>query len=166
MRVSKIALCCILIAVMVFMLCGCSAKKIDWKLQGAWVTGDGEVMESMELSISGKITMDESGVDTLDLDIRLPDSFRYSFNDIPTLTSHSRKYFSLPYCVVQSYTYDKVANDPVFSCFAISLEKEYAIFNWEDGSDLYLIAAKEPISDPQTILTYFKGFIEEYKIDD
>ena len=166
MRVSKIALCCILIAVMVLMLCGCSAKKIGWKMQGAWVTADGEVMESMELSISGKIHMDESGVDTLDLNIHLPDNFRYSFDDIPTLTSHSRKYFSLPYCVVQSYTYDKVANDLVFSCFALCPEKEYAIFDWNDSNDYFLIASKEPLNDPQTILTYFKSFIEEYKIDD
>ena len=166
MKISKIVLCCILIAVMVLMLCGCSAKKIDWKMQGAWVTADGEVMESMELSISGKMHMDESGVDTLDLTISLPDSFRYSFESNTALTLDYRKHLPLPYCVAHNFTYDKVANDSVFSCFAICPEKEYAIFNWEEGSDLYLIAAKEPISDPQTILTYFKGFIEEYKIDD
>ena len=154
-----------LIATTIFMLCGYSAKKIGWKMQGTWVTGDGEELESMNLSISGKITMDESGVDALDLDIRLPDSFRYSFEDIPTLTSHSRKYFSLPYCVVQSYTYDKVANDLVFSCFAISPDKEYTIFDWNDSNDYFLIASKEPLNDPQTILTYFKGFIEEYNLN-
>ena len=132
-------------------------------MQGAWVTADGEVLESMELAISWKITMDESGVDTLDLNIHIPDNFRYSFDYIPTLTSHSRKYFSLPYCVVQSYTYDKVANDSVFSCFAICPEKEYAIFDWNDSNGYFLIASNEPHNDPQEILTYFKGFIQEYK---
>ena len=163
MKISKIALCCILITTIVFMLCGCSAKKIDWKLQGAWVTGDGEVMESMELSISGKIHMDESGVDTLDLDIRLPDSFRYSFNDISKRTSDYRKYISLPYCVAYSFAYNKVDNDSLAAVFAICPEKEYAIFDLNDSNDYFLIAAKEPLNDPQTILTYFNGFIEEYK---
>ena len=163
MKISKIALCCILIATIVFMLCGCSAKKIDWKMQGAWVTAAGEVMESMELSISGKITMDESGLDTLDLNIRLPDNFRYSFDDLPTLTSHYRKFIPLPYCVSHCIAYNKVDNYSLAAVFAICPEKKYAIFDFNDSNDFYLIASAAPLNEPQTILTYFKGFIEAYK---
>ncbi len=110
-----------------------------------------------------KIHMDESVVDTLDLDIRLPDSFRYSFNDISKHTSDYRKYIYLPYCVAYSFAYNKVDNDSLAAVFAICPEKEYAIFDLNDSNDYFLIAAKEPLNDPQTILTYFNGFIEEYK---
>lgn len=116
-----------LISSMLFLLSGCTAAsstdRIDWKLYGTWITGSCEVKETMELSISGTVTLADDGVDTLELDIVMPQAFRYGYNGAIGCTSESRKYFDLACCVCPYYAYDKVKNGAVFTLCTFFLER-------------------------------------------
>ena len=45
--------------------------------------------------------------------------------------------------------------------YALDLNKEYAIFYWED-SDHYFVASADPNAKPEDIVAHFKEFIEHY----
>ena len=141
-------------------------QKIDWAMTGAMGSGSGEVLRSCNLSISGEITLGKNGKDQLDLNIRFPKLFEYWYDGPAVYTSQSRKYFNTPYPVCPSYAYNRDTNAPDYSVLALCPEKEYAIFNWDDGKDQYLVASTDPNTTPQEILSYFETYIEKFVIDD
>ena len=141
-------------------------QKIDWTMTGAMVSGNGEVLRSCNLSITGDVTLGKNGEDQLDLNIRFPKLFEYWYDGPAVYTSQSRRYFNTPYPVCSSYAYNRDTNDPDYSVFALCPEKEYVIFNWDDGKDQYLVASTDPNVSPQEILSYFATYMEKFNIDD
>lgn len=141
-------------------------SRIDWTMYGYMVSPGEEPISTTDLSVSGTVTYGETGTDVLELDIAFPQTARYRYDGPTAYYSQSRDIWGLGYFVCASYSYDSSANASVFSCFAVSLDKEYVIFNWEDGQDLYLVASTDPETDPHDILAYFQIFREKYAVDD
>lgn len=141
-------------------------SRIDWTMYGYMVSPGEEPISTTDLSVSGTVTYGETGTDVLKLDIAFPQTARYRYDGPTAYYSQSRDIWGLGYFVCASYSYDSSANASVFSCFAVSLDKEYVIFNWEDGQDLYLVASTDPETDPHDILAYFQIFREKYAVDD
>lgn len=141
--------------------------QIDWTMYGTWVTAEAVTVQKVDFSIAGTVTENRDGVDVLDVNIDFPDSFNYGFEGRhDPYTSQSGKKFGLEYYVCATYCYDRNLNVGVFSYFALSTEREFAIFYWENYPTHFLVASKDPNADPAEILSYFQECIEKYHLGD
>lgn len=136
--------------------------KVNWQMNGTLVTSDGTVIETMELSIVGKIHKDPNKRDILTLDITLPDDFPYSFKgrDIPEFYSSSDEIDEFPYYVCSGYTYDKSENAPVLCSFALDEERGWAIFCWPNQPEQYLVCSTTADVNADEIITHFQAFLD------
>ena len=141
------------------------ANRINWSLDGTWISADGTASSTASGSIFGTVQLGDTGEDTLDLNITFTEGCNYQYINPTSYSSESRKYLKVPYCVCPLYSYSKGKNDSVFSYIGISLDKEYVIFHWEDKEDLYLVASTDPDTDPKDILSYFEVFVQTYPRD-
>ena len=143
------------------------ASNINWTMQGYLVTADGQVQEELEFSAKGTI-LDYEGegerFDRIKLAFRFPDSFRYASDEsaVEYLSDDTvRDFYS--YFVSSGFSYDKSDNKSVALAFALDADKEYLIMQWDDDSDLYLVAAVDQ-TQPTQLLEHFKMFVEEFHI--
>ena len=141
------------------------ANRINWNLDGTWISADGTASSTATGSIFGNVQLGDTGEDTLDLNITFTEGCNYQYTNPTSYSSESRKYLKVPYCVCPLYSYSKDKNASVFSYIGISLDKEYVIFHWEDQKDLYLVASTDPDTDPKDILSYFEVFVQTYPSD-
>lgn len=137
---------------------------VDYTMQAALITADGEVKETLQVTVQGNIYGDRDKQPRMELAISTPDSFRYRYHapNEGTATSISGVYDTLPYYVWLGYSYDTLADSAVFSSCAMSVEKEFLIMDWDDGESLYLVAATDPSVDFVSILEWFKGYLDLY----
>ena len=149
----------------------------DWTMYGIVVDSVGNPVNYAhyyleDFSVSCTIDPQKDNSAEMTLRIVLPESFQYMFEKAsePDATteyySNNRKFTDEPYYVMHSYSYDRRANESVFTNIGLCTQKEYMIFNWEDGEDLYLVASTDPNTEPNDILQYFRIFREMYAIDD
>ena len=137
---------------------------IDYTMQAALITADGQVTESLQITVQGSIYGDKDKQPQLELAIVTPDSFRYRYHtpDEGIATSISGVYDDLPYYVWLVYGYDTKSDKAIFSSCAMSVEKEFLIIDWDDGEDLYLVAAADPTEDFASVLEYFEDYMKLY----
>lgn len=150
------------------------SAQIDWNMYAVWVDQEGNVQRGEEpfmFSLQCAI-YDRGGTSATELDyvFTFPENFRYEIK-IPSngpAPANGPKMTGYPYYVSFGYVYDFQIVDYTFAYWAMSLEKEWMIFEWEyyDGSEkdpgAYLIAFRDPNANPQEILTYFQGFLDSY----
>ncbi len=138
-----------------------STEPVALTMQGYVLNTDGSVQETIEVGVVGtaQYYRDVDRRDELDVEIQLPDSFRYQFSrDDPP-------YYRLPgmdstqsifeFC---AFGYDKIADESEFFYFALDTELGYLVMNWQKGTTFpvsYLVAAADPSVTPQEILDHF-----------
>ena len=132
---------------------------VQWTMHGSIVSSDAQVQKELELSIAGQIHDLADDTDTLDLAFTFPEDFPYMSEETFSYPRIGEMEFPHPYYVAASFMYDKDENQSDFFIFAVSREKEYAIFSWETHPGVFLVAATDPHADPAEILDYFKDFI-------
>lgn len=162
----------IFVGALCFVLGGTVQKKplmeasfvVDYTMQAALINADGEIVETLQITVQGNIYGDSDKQPRMDLTITTPDSFRYRYSkpDAWTATSVSSVYDRLQYYVWMCYSYDTLENNPVFSSCAMSVEKEYLIMDWDDGEPLYLVAATDPKVEFSSILEWFEDYLDLY----
>ncbi len=148
---------------------------IDWEMYAVWVDEHGNVHQGeLPIEFSVQCTFyangKNAGAPALDYTFRFPEDFRYLIEmpDTGTSTAWGPNMTGYPYYITSGYQYDFEKVDYTFGYWAVSLEKEWMIFEWEyfDGGKknpgTYLIASRDPNADPQEILTYFQGFLDSY----
>ena len=152
-------------------------NRIDWTMYGIVVDSAGNQYNYVqyfldEFTVTGTIDDIDFNRAELKLRIVLPETFQYRFEteqDPDRFTeypSYNRAYTGESYYVIHSYSYDRRENQSVMTAIGLCREKEYMIFNWDDGKDLYLVASTDPDTTPTEILEYFLQFREIYQIDD
>ena len=118
-------------------------------------------MKSIPFTVNGTIDDNYPEEDIANLAIRFSDDYRYRFDDTE-LSTNNRKYDNLSYYVFSVYTYDSYSNAPCWACFAVDVEKQYMIMQWDDRTGQFLVAAQDPDISPEEILKHFQGFIDMY----
>lgn len=141
---------------------------VDYTMQAAVITADGKVTETFQITVQGNIYGAKDKHSKMELSILMPNSFRYRYV-VPkegAFTSISGINDELPYYVWMGYGYDTVTNRPVMGSYAMSVEKEILIMDWDDGQDLYLAATTDPNADFAAILDYFEDYLGLYSFSD
>ena len=146
------------------------ATPIDWTMYGHVITPDGTVHSTVVFSVSGSYTRKIKDYDTLKLKICFPDTFRYQLDQpgdpFKEFISQSHKVWGLAYFTNAGFAYDSLTHGGIPICYALDPEFEYAIFDLDDGSDMYLVASTDPDIKPTKILLYFTLFRNEYAFSD
>ena len=149
--------------------------QIDWTMYSVWVDEQGNVPEGQQpLAFSVKCAVYGNGSPNsaaeLEYSYTFPKDFRYTI-EMPSnmlAPAYGPKMTGYPYYITSGYQYDFEESGYDYCYWAISLEKEWMIFEWEylDGSKKdpgrYLIASRDPNADPKEILAYFQGFLDSY----
>lgn len=150
------------------------SAKINWDMYAVWVDHEGNVQQGVEpiaFSLNCAI-YDRGGTAATELDyvFTFSKDFRYEI-DMPSngldhaLAPRTTGY---PYYVSYGFVYDYQIVEYSFAYWALSLEQEWMIFEWEyaDGSHkdpgAYLIAFRDPNADSKEILAYFQGFLDSF----
>ena len=141
---------------------------VDYTMQAALITAEGEITETFEITVRGNIYGAKDLHCEMELSVLMPESFRYRYHtpNEGTATSFSGINDELPYYVWWGYGYDAVANKPVMGSYAMSVEKEFLIMDWDDGQDLYLVAAADLNADFAAVLEYFDSYLALYSFTD
>lgn len=153
-------------------LAGCkSAPKlpvnltVDWSMTAFLIRSDGTVTDTFPMTISGTIRKEETD-SYLDLDIDVPEDFRYIFyaedGGSPCLDSQSHQSGDF---ILGGCDYDRIKNAPAMSYWAVNTEKEYFISYWGAEFGQYLVAATNPDVTPAEIMEHFEKFVELYSIN-
>ncbi len=138
---------------------------VSWNMTAYLITADGTVQQSFPITIQGNIQDDKENeyAVTLNLDIEVPQDFRYSFVD------ESVKYAFKGDLTTATHpddirapvsNYDSEANKPAFGQSFINTELRYFMAHWPD-TDLYLVASDSGV-DPADVLEHFKPYREIY----
>lgn len=149
--------------------------KIDWTMYAVWVDEQGNVVQDqqpVEFSVECVFYGNRGSHSAAALEYKFvfQENFRYAI-EMPSsgpAAVNGPKMTGYPYYVCFGYVYDYHAVGFSFAYWALSLEKEWMIFEWEydDGSEKdpgrYLIASRDPNADPKEILAYFQGFLDSY----
>ena len=138
---------------------------IEWQMKSVWIGSDGQVGDSLDISVIGEIRDYADSADDVNLDFVFPANFRYRFGtDETEATSNADLQHDLDYFVVPTYGYDSEINAPEFCIYALSTEKEYLIIKWSN-QDKYLVASTHLDTTPLEIFQYFHRFVEVYTSD-
>lgn len=131
-------------------------------MNGTLVTADGQVQDTLEVAIVGKIHKDPEERDILTLDITLPDDFPYSFKgrDIPKFYSASDGIAEFPYYVCSGFTYNKSKNTSILCNFALDEDKGWAIFLWPDNPEQYLVCSTATDVNAEEIIAHFQAYLD------
>lgn len=128
---------------------------LDWTMTAYQITADGAVENSFSMTINGSI-LNKNNKTYLSLNVSLPDSFRYMFDDAAPDGDPVTGITAGGDLLAASYTYDREENTPAFCNYAINAEKGYFIAWWgEDWRDC-LVAATDPTTTPADIMTHFE----------
>lgn len=143
---------------------------IDWDMYAVWVDADGNVAEGQQaFQFSLECTVYDSA-SRLEYEFVFPEGFRYEILKPDTGASpvYVLELSDFTYYVAFGYQYDFQTEDIVFGYWALSLEKECMIFEWEhinggaENPGIYLLAFRDPNTDPKEILNYFQGYLDIY----
>lgn len=140
--------------------------EMGWLMNAMLVTPDGQVQEQFEITVDDIILNTDSNTMSLALDIRTPETFRYVF-EVPD-TGYpviSGKTDGLPYYVWMGYSFDRSIGDYSWGSYALCMEQEYLIMNWNDDESLFLVASRDTEIAPSAILAYFQGYLDLYAFD-
>lgn len=166
--IGAFAICVSLIIVVAWALNSFLSKniQINWSMQGSLITEDGQLTETMELSIAGNIQKDPAKRDVLTLDISLPETFLYSFSPSSTFYSMSDEIEAMPYYACSGYTLGKESDTPMLCYFALDVEKQWMVFLWPEDCEQFLVAAADPGVDPRQIIAHFQTFLDIHNAND
>ncbi len=136
---------------------------MNWQLHGAWILADGTT-EAVSFTVNGHVYDTQDDIDSLDITIAFPDSFRYSANTPePSYVSMNQKYNDLPHLMIcPHFVYEKRTNSAVWSYFALDFEKQYMVMLVEGRPNCYLVASADPSVEHTALLKHFADFIESY----
>lgn len=141
-----------------------ASMPVDYTMQAYVVNAEGEVQETLEISVNGYINGEKGKRPELDLSIILPESFRYRYYNLDTQHSWSGVYDDLPYYVWTTFSIDEIG-EPLFGSYALCVQKEFLIMDWDDEASLYLVAATDRYTAPKEILDYFEGYLDMYAFE-
>lgn len=163
--IKAFAICASLIVVVAWALISFLSKNIliNWSMQGSLITEDGQLKETMGLSIAGNIQKDPAKRDVLTLDISLPETFLYNFSPSNNFYSMSDEIESMPYYACSGYTLGKESDTPVLCFFALDIEKQWIVFLWPEDCEQFLVASADPGVDPRQIISHFQTFLDIHK---
>ncbi len=134
--------------------------RVDWTMQAYLVSADGNVVETTEISIAGRIKDRTDKRDSLWLGFTMPDSFQYPLSAKGETENYNLdKDGHLPYYVCHEYFFNQHTASFFSAYYAIDTQKEYFIAYWDDGSGQCLVASTGEV-DPQVILAHFQTFID------
>ena len=140
--------------------------RINWSMQGSFVTEDGQLKETMELSITGNIQTEPEKRDILTLSISFPETFPYSFSASHSFYNMSDEIDSMPYYACSGYTLGKGSDTPALCYFALDEKKQWAIFLWSEDPGQILVASADPGVDPRQIISHFQTFLDLQKTNE
>ncbi len=135
--------------------------RVNWTMQGALTDPQGQVQQTLSLTVQGKIKDYPSKSDVLELDIILPESFHFSFSGAESGISSGYRPENADYYLCSGFAYDKAENAPIFCQFGIDASQEALIIDWDDSQDLYLVAATDPEYSPDSLLAHFQVFLAD-----
>ena len=163
-----ITICSILSMILVFsfMVVPSLDNQINWIMYGTLMDSNGNPISTTEFTISGSFHNIDNDNHELNLRIVFPDTFQYMYDreyePHSTYLSIFPKQYDLQYFMVDDYSFNRTANKSVKSSFALCHKNEYAIFHWDDGTNLWLVASTDPNADPQEILQFFQLYRQIY----
>ena len=145
-------------------LSGCHAtKKFNWTMYGALIDSNGQISERVQFTAEGTLKDYAKKADELNLQVLTPDHIPYMLPN-PDNADTDGIGISLPYFASLGYGYDKIKNEPVFSAFALDVQQEYVIFQWDGSGNTYLIGCTNPDADLTAVFAHFQAFVEHCSI--
>ncbi len=172
----KVSLLCFMVA---YIFAGCTVNpqsessflpteaeisEIHLSLDGAVIDQEGNILESVTVSIDGTRTNYADQYDELSLDLNISDNYRYQILttiQAPSVSSDSR-YLLLEYDVCFGYGYDTKDNELAFFSLGLGTEPAYMILQFECESDQYLVAWGYPVTTPIDVLKYFQDYLDTF----
>lgn len=155
MVIATAVICIVMVCAAVWAITGLlyQTTRVNWNMYGTLITTDGEIGDTVEFTVKGKVKDYKDEADRIMLDIDFPDTFRYSeYSYAANSISRSDQLMDIPYFLWEGYS--KTFMD---SRYGLSLDEEYMIFQWKDEPYL-LVASTDPDADPQEIYEYFHPF--------
>ena len=140
----------------------------DGKMYAYWIRSDGKECLNFEIIVQASVADDLNKNAQLTYNIDLVD-FRYvRVNGESDPAKNCDPFgFPLPYYIVSNgFCYDGVNNEIIGRKLAIDFNMGYLIMNFDDGYELYLVAAADPNVAAEDILSHFAGFIDSFGMDD
>lgn len=146
-----------------FVIASPEYTQIDWDMQGTLVTTDGQVLETLAFSLSGKIEKDPQERDTLRLNITLPEDFDYMISEEPTVFySAAEAVESVPYYICgETYCLNRDSSAMTLVELALSEQQEFVILYFQETPGTFLVASTNKAVTPQQILGYFDFFVKQ-----
>lgn len=166
MKFYRIFACVLLIAMLTVSLSACTPKEsmqeVNWDMQGAWISEDGKVISSNELSIRGSVPTQYDGANSkkAELNFIWPEALNHMNygTEIFSVYSNSKENATdtCPFYVFghDSY-YEPDLSKPVPLAFVIFPEEQFAVFVVSEY-DRYFVASTNPNADLQALLELCK----------
>lgn len=156
-------ICTMLLVSIIFAFHVVNRDQIDWSMQAAVISLDGQIVETFSISVFGEIEKDPQERDTLRLNIRLPEDFNYMLPEEPTIFySAAETVVSVPYYICGgTYCLERASGDTALVELALSEQQEFMILYFPETPDTFLVASTNHNVKPEEILTYFDFFVKQ-----
>ncbi len=166
MKLRRVSEFFLLIAMFVLPLSACLPKEpmqeVNWELQGAWISEDGKVIGSNELSIRGSVPVEYDGANSkqAELNFTWPEALNYMNygTEMYSVRSNSKGNATdtCPFYVFgyASY-YEPALKKPIPLNFVIFPEEQFAVFVVSEY-DRYFVASTDPNADLKALLELCK----------
>lgn len=167
MKNLKSLISLILVFSFVFIFAGCSRNDtttdappalFDWGLYGKWVSIDGELGSSIQLSISGEtpVMPEESLSVEVNMDIIWPENHTYLNLGSQPFVGYSGNDDGHTYYWFPTYFFNKNINRGEFSSITIYPAEEFVVFMIGNDRENFLIASTDPNADYVQLCQIFK----------
>lgn len=155
-----VALCCIVIAVGIFLYSQRGKTSVDWKLNGQIITADGTVEEQLAVKVKGSIIDRKNENEKLTLDISFPSDFRYLDDSITNGGDLIPDSFEVDYYGMLSWARKRDGSGSYLYLVCIDPEMGYFLCRWNEDPDRYLVASVDENVTPEQILEHFRKFVD------
>lgn len=162
------AICCfVVIAAVLSAFLVVRKQHFSWNMQGVWVTADGLADDTVPFSAEGYvIDRPEDESDQVNMDYYFPGGSPYgSVSGTTGNVSYTQQFYNVDYFGCVAFSYDLSNEEMILVRYALDLDREYILLQWDDGSGRYLVAATDPDAEPTDIVAYFKEFVEGNPFD-
>lgn len=168
-KLFRIVVSAVTIIMLAMSLCACgdlasqNTAVIDWEMDAMLLNADGSLVSECRISLSGAMSGKDEENRELELHIQFPETFQYRINN-PDEAGYTYLAGASDngYYWLSGYSYDTGSNAAVRTEFAISPDREYAVFYFDDSTGRFLAASTDTNVDSDTILAYFHEFYEHY----
>ena len=160
------AICCVVVtgAILSVFLVG-RRQHFSWNMQAVWVTADGATDGTVPFSARGYVIPGQNnGPARGTVDYSFLDGSGYKAVS-GTVVYAGYRHGDSGYFGTVSFGWDPGSQEMILVRYAVDPDKEYIIFQWNDGSGRFLAASPNADVSASDIMAHFKDFVESTTFD-